>query len=134
MSRANLAIFETNLDSFCERFVTQDECWVHHFETEIKLLLMIKYLRKGSAVDVDYYPNLLRQLRKETKSKRPGMLTKGVLFPQDNAPAHKSLVAMSAIRDSGFELFDHPFYSLDLAFSDFYLFSIMKTNLSGKRY
>ena len=36
MSPANLAFFETNSDSFLERFLTQDECWVHHFEPEIK--------------------------------------------------------------------------------------------------
>ena len=34
---------------------------------------------------------------------RPGRLTKGVLFHQDN-PAHKSVVAMAAVHDCGFEL------------------------------
>ena len=33
---------------------------------------------------------------------------KGVLFYQDNAHAHKSVVAMAAVRDCGFELVDHP--------------------------
>ena len=32
MSRANLAIFEANPDGFCKHFVTEDKCWVHHFE------------------------------------------------------------------------------------------------------
>ena len=36
MSRANLATFEANLDGICKRFVTQDECWAHHFNTENK--------------------------------------------------------------------------------------------------
>ena len=40
---------------------------------------------------------------------------KGVLFHQDNAPAHKSVVAMAALCDCGFELVDHPPYSPDLA-------------------
>ena len=44
----------------------------------------------------------------ETSRERPGKLTKGVLFHQDNAPAHKSVVAMAAVRDCGFELVDHP--------------------------
>ena len=30
-------------------------------------------------------------------------LTKGVLFHQDNAPAHTSVVAMAALRDCGFD-------------------------------
>ena len=36
MSQANLSLFETNSDSFLERFLTQDECLVHHFEAETK--------------------------------------------------------------------------------------------------
>ena len=46
-------------------------------------------------------------------SKRPGKLMEGVLFHQDNVPAHKSVVAMAAVHDYGFELVDHPSYSLD---------------------
>ena len=36
MSQANLAVFEADPDSFLERFFTQDECWVCHFEAETK--------------------------------------------------------------------------------------------------
>ena len=36
MSKANLARFEADPDRFVERFLTQDECWVHHFEPETK--------------------------------------------------------------------------------------------------
>ena len=31
-----LAMFEADLDGFVERFLIQDECWVHHFESEAK--------------------------------------------------------------------------------------------------
>ena len=41
ISQANLALFETNPDSFLERFFTQDECWVHHFEAETKRQSML---------------------------------------------------------------------------------------------
>ena len=67
-------------------------------------------------------------------SKRPGKLTKGVLFHQDNAPAHKSVVAMAAVRDCGFELVDHPPYSANLAPSEHFLFPNMKKHLAGKQY
>ena len=54
-------------------------------------------------------------------------MTKRVLFRLDNAPAHKSVVAMAAVCDCGFELVDHPPYSPDLAPpSDYFLFSNMK--------
>ena len=36
MLKANLARFEADPDHFVERFLTQDECWVHHFEPESK--------------------------------------------------------------------------------------------------
>ena len=66
----------------------------------------------------------------ETFRKQPGKLTKGVLFHQDNAPALKSVVAMAAVHDCGFELVDHPPYSPDLAPSDYFLFPNMKKKLS----
>lgn len=169
MSQANLVLLEADPDSFLERFLTQDECWVHHFEAETKRqsmqwkhpsspppkkakvvssagkvmasvfwdakgIVFIDYLQKGRTINGEYYANLLRELRKAIKSKRPGKLTKGVLFHQDNAPAHKSVVAMAAVRDCGFELVDHPPYSPDLAPSDFFLFPNMKKHLAGKRY
>ena len=51
---------------------------------------------------------------------------KGVQFHQDNAPAHKSVVAMAAVCDCCFELVDHSPYSPDLAPSDYFLFPNMK--------
>ena len=132
MSQANLTLFETDPAGFLERFLTQDECWVHHFEPEIKRqsmqwkhpsfrppkkakvvssagkamasvfwdakgIVFIDYLQKVQTINEEYYANLLRQLQKAIKSKQPGKLTKGVLFYQDNAPTHKSMVAMAAV-------------------------------------
>ena len=36
MSQANLALFDTNPDSFLKCFLTQDECLVYHFKAETK--------------------------------------------------------------------------------------------------
>eukprot|EP00106_Octopus_bimaculoides_P014641 XP_014782083.1 PREDICTED: thymidylate synthase-like [Octopus bimaculoides] len=58
----------------------------------------------------------------DVKTKRPGKLTKGVLFHEDNAPAQKSLVSMAGVHHCDFELADHPPYTPDLAPSDYYLF------------
>ena len=92
------------------------------------------YLQKGKTINGEDYAKLLRELRQAIKSKRPGKLTKGVLLHQENAPAHKSLVAMSAVHDCGFELIDHPPYSPDLAPSDYFLFPNLKKYLAGKWY
>uniref|UniRef100_A0A3Q0T0Y3 Histone-lysine N-methyltransferase SETMAR n=1 Tax=Amphilophus citrinellus TaxID=61819 RepID=A0A3Q0T0Y3_AMPCI len=55
-------------------------------------------------------------------------LMKGVLFHQDNAPAHKSVVAMAAVYNCDFELVDHPPYSPDLASSDYFMLPNLKKN------
>ena len=36
LSQANLFIFEADQASFLDRFLTQDECWIHYFESETK--------------------------------------------------------------------------------------------------
>lgn len=77
---------------------------------------------------------LERQLQKAIKSKRPGKWMKGVLFQQDNAPAHKSVVAMTAVRVCGFELVNHPPHYPDLATSDYFLFLNMIKHLAGEKY
>jgi hypothetical protein len=57
-----------------------------------------------------------------------------VLFHQDNAPVHTSLIAMSKIQQLKFELLRHPPYSPDLAPCDFHLFPNLKKWLGGKRF
>ena len=74
------------------------------------------------------------KLREDIKSKRPGKLTKGILFDQDNTPPHKAAVTMATIRDCGFEIVPHPPYSPDLAPSDYYLFPNLKKHIGGQRY
>ena len=97
-------------------------------------VLLLDYLPKGHTITGEYYSDLLKRLRESIKKKRPGMITKGVLFHQDNAPAHSSMLAMATIRDCGFQLVPHPPYSPDLAPSDFHLFPNLKKDLAGQRY
>jgi hypothetical protein len=59
---------------------------------------------------------------------------KKFVFHQDNAPAHKSVLAMGKLRDLYNELLEHPPYSPDLAPSDFCLFPNLKLFLSGQRF
>ena len=97
-------------------------------------ILMVDYLQKGQTINGQYYASLLRQLRETIKLKRRGKLSKGVLFHQDNAPVHKSAIAMAAINDCGFELVEHPPYSPDLAPSDFHLFPQLKRVIAGTHF
>jgi len=60
-------------------------------------------------------------------------LRRGVLFHQENAPAHRSAQALAAIQNAVFELLHHPPYSPDLAPSDFYLFPKLKEFKKGQK-
>ena len=47
---------------------------------------------------------------------------------------HLSTVALAAIQKCGFQLFEHPTYSLDLATSDYYLFLKVKKELGSRHF
>jgi transposase len=61
-------------------------------------------------------------------------LQKKNIFYQDNAPAHKSVLAMGKLRDLHYELLEHPHYSPDLAPSVSYIFPKLKLFLAGQRF
>ena len=71
-------------------------------------IVVTDYFQKGKTINREYYVNLLKQLPKAIKAKRRGKLIKGVLFPQDNALARKSVVALAAMHNCGFTLLNHP--------------------------
>ena len=52
---------------------------------------LIYYLSKGQTVNAEYYSSQLVQLKDILKEKRPGKVTKGVLFWHENAQAHRAL-------------------------------------------
>jgi hypothetical protein len=62
--------------------------------------------------------------------KRPSLKKKKLIFHQDNAPAHKSVLAMRKLQDLRYNLLGHP----DLAPSDFHLFLNLKKFVSIKRF
>ncbi|UYV83692.1 hypothetical protein LAZ67_23002102 [Cordylochernes scorpioides] len=78
-------------------------------------VLLLDFLNKGQTITGNYYANLVKQLREAIKEKRRGKLSRKIVYHQDNAPSHRSLQAMAAIYDSGFELLPHAPYSPDLA-------------------
>jgi [histone H3]-lysine36 N-dimethyltransferase SETMAR len=97
-------------------------------------VLLIHYKGKGVSITGEYYASILEQLKEAIKTKRRGKLTKGVLLLHDNAPVHKSRVALAALHKVGFNILNHPPYSPDLAPSDYYLFPKMKKELRGKKF
>ncbi|GFV30199.1 mariner Mos1 transposase [Trichonephila clavipes] len=89
--------------------------------------------QKGKIITGAYYASLLDKLKAELADKRPHLQKKKILFHQDNAPSHTSVVAMAKIHELRFKLLDHPPYSPDLAPSDSFLFLHLKIALGGQR-
>jgi histone-lysine N-methyltransferase SETMAR len=89
-------------------------------------ILFIHYLEKGVTITKEFSSNLLTRLDEKIREKRPGLQNKKIFFHQDNAPAHKSVLAMGYLRDLRYELLEHPPYSPDLAPYDFCLFPKLK--------
>ena len=97
-------------------------------------IIYIDYLEKGRTITGVYYAALLDRLVDEIKEKRPHLQKKKILYHDDNAPSHTSIIAQTKKHELGLELFSHPPYSPDLAPSDYYLFSNLKRWLCGKRF
>ena len=72
---------------------------------------------------------------KEIKEKRPELANrKGVIFHQDNARPHTSLVTHKKLLELGWKVMPHPPYSPDLAPSDYHLFRSLQNHLNGKTF
>ena len=90
---------------------------------------MMDYLNEGRTLNGSYYAEELRRLHQKIVTKRRGMLSRGVLLLQDNAPSYSAQVAMAAATKCSFQVLSHPPCSAELAPLDFYLFPNLKTNL-----
>ena len=96
-------------------------------------IIMTDYLEQDNKITGNYYSALLAKLRSTLAKKRRGKLQKGILFLHDNAPAHRSMMAVhTSMR--GFKILPHPPYSPDLAPSEFFLFPSLKKHLKGRRF
>ncbi|KAJ4439971.1 hypothetical protein ANN_08102 [Periplaneta americana] len=100
-----------------------------------KGILLIDFLPRGETVNADRYCETLRKLRRVIQNKRRGMLTAGVVLLHDNARPHTARRTAAILTEFGWELFDQPPYSPDLAPSDFHVFLHLKKFLSsGERF
>ena len=92
-----------------------DETWAHHYTPESN--------RQSTEIE------------QRNQGKRPELATRtGVIFHQDNARPHTSLVTRKKLLELGWEVMSHPPYRADLAPSDYHLFRSFKNHLNGKRF
>lgn len=77
---------------------------------------------------------LENKIRPAIRTKRRGLLTKGVILFHDNARPHTAQLTKEKLQKLGWEILPHPPYSSHLAPSDFYLCRPLEEGLRGKHF
>jgi len=111
----------------------QERSWQPFFWNREGVLL-VHFLERGSTINSEIYYETLKKLRRAIQNKRRGKLCSKVLFFHDNARPHTANRTRELLDYFGWEVFDHPPYSPDLAPSDYHLFPNMKTWLVTQRF
>ncbi|GFS15365.1 mariner transposase [Elysia marginata] len=91
----------------------------------------IEFLKQGNTVNSERYISTMRKLSVRLKPLRP---TKHAILHHDNARPHTSRQTEETLHKMNFVVLSHPFYSTDLAPSDFYLFPKLMEHLRGNHY
>ncbi|GFR70337.1 liprin-beta-1 [Elysia marginata] len=78
--------------------------------------------------------NMLSQVKSAINEKRPKVSTSRILLLHDNAGPHKARATTQSLRELGIRILSHPAYSPDLALYDFWLLTILKNRLAGKKF
>ena len=99
-----------------------------------KGVLYYELLLENQTINSNKYCSHLDQLKAALDEKRPELVnTKCIIFHQDNARPHVSLVTRQKLLQLGWEIPIHPLYSPDIAPSDFHLFRSLQNSLNGKK-
>ena len=86
-------------------------------------------------INSNQYCSQLDQLKAALDEKRPELVnTKRIIFHQDNARPHVSLMTRQKLLQLGWEVLIHPPYSSDIAPSGFHLFRSLQNSLNGKNF
>ena len=100
-----------------------------------KGIVYFELLPRNQTINSNVYYRQLMKLDKEVKEKRLELATrKGLIFHQDNAKPHTSLVTRNKLLELGWKVMPHQPYSPDLAPSDYHLFSSLQSHLNGKTF
>jgi histone-lysine N-methyltransferase SETMAR len=103
-----------------------------------KGVIMLDILPRGQTITAEYYcqqiDKLVIAIRQKRRRLTQGPLLQNVYYHHDNARPHTAFITVDKLNDLGFHVIPHPPYSPDLAPSDFYLFSAMKSAIRGRNY
>ncbi|UYV63722.1 hypothetical protein LAZ67_2005429 [Cordylochernes scorpioides] len=94
-----------------------------------------EFLPQGRTVNKEYYLQVMRNLRKAIRQKRPDLWkNKNWLLHHDNAPAHTSLLVRDFLAKNNTLMMLQPPYTPDMAPCDYFLFPKLKRPMKGRRY
>ena len=100
-----------------------------------KGVLYYELLLENQTINSNKYYSQLDQLKVVLDEKHPELVNrKCIIFHQDNATPHVSLMTRQKLLQLGWEVLIHPPYSPDIAPSDFHLFQSLQNSLSGKNF
>ena len=90
-------------------------------------------MERGQAVDHQYYSNsCLRPLVDEIKRQRPSYGTRHIKIHHDNGRPHIHKYVSNYLESEGLTIIPHPHNSPDLSPCDFWLFDLIKENLTDQ--
>jgi histone-lysine N-methyltransferase SETMAR len=93
------------------------------------------YHERDTTVNSARYSEMLRdKLKPEVRTKRRGLLSKGVALLHDNARPHTAAHTVETLRHLNSEVLEHPPYSPDLTRSDYHLFGPLRDALRGRHF
>ena len=95
---------------------------------------MVNYLPAKKTTTGQYYAEIVFKLCDAIKQKCRGNCHRVFGFFTTMRLVHKSLVAQQAVCNYGVLQINHPAYSPDLAPTDYYLFTNLKSHLCGTRF
>ncbi|GFV10856.1 histone-lysine N-methyltransferase SETMAR [Trichonephila clavipes] len=120
---------------FLKRIITGDEKWVVYNNVKRKRSWSKKDKPAKTISKADIHQKKLDKLNDALQQKRSELINrKGVVFHQDNARPHTSLVTRQKLLQLERDTMPHPPYSPDLAPSDYYLFRSLQNFLDGKTF
>ena len=98
-------------------------------------VLYYELLLENQMINSNKYCSQLDQLKAALDEKCLELVNrKRIIFHQDNARPHVSLMTRQNLLQLGWEVLIHPPYSPDIAPSDFHLFRSLQNSLNGKNF
>jgi histone-lysine N-methyltransferase SETMAR len=95
--------------------------------------MIIHRIERGQTIDHHYYINqCLRPLIDEIKRQRPSYGTDRIKIHHDNGRPHVHKDVIDYLESNGLTIVPHPPYSPDLSPCDFWLFDLIKGNLTDQ--